>query len=234
MYPYLFGNQELEMYNIIGVLGYIIPLFFFIYRKTWSADVPPGEKRRPSVVILPLAVHLIAYTFAGKLLGPLVNRGTEFFGYVAVSALGVLLAAVTLGGRPWRWLDATVPLYLAVASVLKLCCFCAGCCRGLPWAWGLENHRTQQAEFPIQLVEAALYALLLWLLCRESGRPGRRFSLFLVGYAGVRFVVQFFRADVEVFTPFHWLSVGFFALGAVGLLLCWLVPEKSPAPEQEE
>ncbi len=233
MYPDLFGNPALEMYNLIGALGYGLLLFFFLCRKTWPTDCGVGEKRRAVMVGLPLLVHLVGYTFGGRLLASLVNRGSEFLGYVAVSALGMVLAAVALGARPLRWLDTTVPLYLSAAALLKLSCFCAGCCRGLPWAYGLYNHQTQQLEFPIQLMEAVLYGALCLLFCRYKGRPGQRFALFLTGYAAVRFAVQFFRVDRAVFTPFHWLSAVFFAVGGLMWVLVTVCTAGKEAKQAE-
>ena len=146
---------------------------------------------------------------------------------VCLSAVATVLAATTMGESPLARLDATVPLYLTLASVLKLSCFCAGCCHGYPWAYGLLNHQTGHTEVPVQLIEAASYALLLWGLSRYRARSGRRFLWFLTGYAGVRFVVQFARADQPVFSGFHWLSAAFFAVGAVGLALTYWLPAKN-------
>lgn len=229
MYPHLFGIESLKMYDLIGVFGYVFILAFFLHKKNrplTPIGAESGKNRRWLWVTLPLAVHLVAFTFGGERLGGYIGRGTEFFGYLAVSALGVALTAATLGAPPLKWLDKTVPLYLFLASVLKLSCFCAGCCYGLPWAKGLYNVRQDQMQFPIQLVEAAAYAALLLLLWRYKGRSGQRFALFLTAYAAIRFIVQFFRADVAVFTLFHWMSAVFVAVGVVMWLFCRLLPEK--------
>lgn len=212
MYPNLFGNPALKMYDCIGVLGYFIILGFFLWKKAW----PYCRGQR----VLPLVVQLITYTFAGERFAMLLSgRSTEYFGYLLISAVGMVLAALAMGESPRRWLDHTVPLYLILASVLKTSCFCSGCCNGFAWAYGLYNHSTQRAEFPIQLVEAALYAVAAVWLMRYQGRPGRRFALGVTGYAALRFVVQFFRADQPMFSLFHWMSFGFFVLGVVALLL---------------
>ena len=229
MYPHLFGIESLKMYDLIGVFGYILIIAFFLHKKNRPLT-PIGAENSQNCrwlwVALPLAVHLVAFTFGGERLGDYIGRGTEFFGYLAVSALGVALTAATLGAPPLRWLDKTVALYLCLAAVLKLSCFCGGCCNGLPWASGWYNHSTGLREFPIQLVEAASYAALLLLLWRYKGRWGQRFALFLTAYAAIRFVVQFFRTDVAVFTLFHWMSALFVAVGAVMWLLCRFTPEK--------
>lgn len=219
MYPRLFGVSALITYDLLGVLGYGIVIWYLLHPKTRPARAE-GEDRVTLRVLVPLLVHLVAYTFGGELLGSVIQRGTEFYGYVAVSAVGMTLAAITLGGRPLVWLDRTVPLYLTVASALKLSCFCAGCCGGLPWAYGLYNHQTNRCEFPIQLVEMVAYALLLWVLSRYRSSEGRRFALFLAVYAAFRFGVQFFRSDMPTFSVFHWLSVAVCAVGVALWLIC--------------
>lgn len=184
------------------------------------------DTRKGWHIWLLLAVQLVAYTFAGENLGPLVGRGTEFFAFLSVFAVGMALTAATLGYRPLRWLDATVPLYGTLAAALKLSCFCGGCCHGTPWEWGWYNRYTQRREFPVQLAEAAVYALLLAALWRYRGRDGQRFALFLAGYGTARFAVQFFRGDVATFIPFHWMSAVFAALGAAMWVLCAVLPRR--------
>lgn len=220
MYPYLFENPSLRMYDLIGVLGYGILLAFFIVR--WRR----GEKWNG--LWLPLLVHLISFTFAGERLAPLVNRGTEFFAYLLISAVALVLAAVATGTHPLKSLDRSAPMYLAIASILKLGCFCGGCCNGYAWEHGLYNHAMHRTEVPIQLVEAVLYALLLWVVLRYRGGSGQRFSLFLIGYSAVRFGIQFFRSDSEVFSLFHWVS-GIFLLVGVGMMVTTILLNKRKA-----
>lgn len=225
MYPTLFGISALNMYDIIGVLGYAFIIGFYLFKKN------RGTWWRGALLML---VQLVAYTFAGARMATLlVGRNTEFFGFLTVSALGVALAALSLGENPLHRLDSTVPLYLMLAAVLKFSCFCAGCCNGHPWIYGLYNQRHHQPEFPIQLVEAALYGLLLLALWRYQGRAGQRFWLCVLGYAGVRFAVQFFRADIPVFSPFHWMSLLFFGVGVLGWLVCRFLPVKTEENEEE-
>lgn len=222
MYPNLFGNENLKMYDIIGVFGYVLIFAFYLHRKNRFALAQEGK-----YCLWPLLlVQCVAFTFGGKLLGGLIERGTEFYGFLGLSAVFTVLLAVSVAGYPLRWLDDTVPLYLTLASVLKLGCFCSGCCYGLPCGWGMYNSRCDQTQFPIQLVEMAAYAVLLCLLCRYRGRDGQRFALFVAGYAAIRFGVQFFRADRAVFSAFHWMSAVFFAIGVVMWAVCGMVGKK--------
>ena len=223
MYPNLFGNPALKMYDWIGVLGYFVILGFFLWKKTWSY--------RRWRMVLPLVVQLITYTFAGERFAALLpGRSTEFFGYLLISAVSMALAALTMGESPRRWLDDTAPLYLGLASMLKISCFCSGCCHGFPWAYGFYNLAHQQIEFPIQLVEVALYALLAMCVMRYRAQPGQRFALGVAGYAVVRFAVQFFRADQPAFSHFHRMSLLFVLAG--GLL--WVLWSKKATEQKTE
>ena len=58
-----------------------------------------------------------------------------------------------------------------------------------------------------------------------------RFALFLTGYAGVRFAVQFFRADMAMFSPFHWMSAVFFGVGVI-LLVGFALYKPNPQTER--
>jgi phosphatidylglycerol:prolipoprotein diacylglycerol transferase len=80
----------------------------------------------------------------------------------------------------------------------RLGCFFHGCCygaaSGLPWAvhlHGLDRH-------PAQLYEAALdiaLAALLFGLRKKEWPSGTLFRLYLIGYAIIRFTVEFTRGD---------------------------------------
>lgn len=219
MYPYLFGNDNFKMYDIIGVFGYVLILIFYLRRKHRFA-LAQDEKYCLWPLLL---IQCVAFTFGGEWLGGQIGRGTEFYGFLGLSSVFTVLLAVAVAGYPLRWLDDTVPLYLILASVLKLSCFCSGCCYGLPWEWGMYNSRCDQIQFPIQLAEAVAYALLLCLLWRYRAKAGQRFALCVSGYAAIRFAVQFFRGDRPIFSLFHWMSAVVAVIGVAMWLVCGMV-----------
>ncbi len=230
MYPYLFGNEHLKMYDIIGVFGYVLIFAFYLHRKNRFAL---AQKEKYCLWPL-LLVQCVAFTFGGEWLGSQIGRATEFYGFLGLSAVFTVLLAVSVAGYPLRWLDDTVPLYLTLASVLKLGCFCSGCCYGLPCGWGMYNSRCDQTQFPMQLVEAVAYGLLLWALWRYRGKTGQRFALCVSGYAAIRFAVQFFRGDRPMFSAFHWMSAVVAAIGAALWLVCGLVRTPKQAAKNNE
>ena len=245
MYPELFGITSISTYDLIGICGYAILWLFSLARyplgclmrepSIWMLERQRDHQNRDHTtpqkqslahwakreLLILTAVHTVMFTFGGNLLGQWIGRSTDFYGYVLLTVLAVTLASVALGGDVRLRLDALATPFFALAAFLKLGCFCAGCCYGLPWAYGLYNENTQQHEFPIQLVEMAAYVLML--LCvvrwRSHWRKGEVFAFFLVVYSAFRFAVQFFRGDEALFSLFHWISAVVCLLG----VFYWLV-----------
>ena len=130
------------------------------------------------------------------------------------------------------WLPA-----LALGHAIgRLGCFAAGCCWGvechLPWAVTFTNPAANEITgvplnvplHPTQLYESfsefTIFAILLW----RFGKPhkdGAIVSLYLMLYAGVRFLVEFVRFHEQGNlwgTPLdasQWISLGLFVLGVV-------------------
>ncbi len=100
---------------------------------------------------------------------------------------------------------------------------------------------THLPRHPSQLYEAALEGLLLWILLllirRNADRAGTVSVSFLIGYAVMRFIAEFFREpDPQIGYYYDWMtqgqlfSVGLFALGL------WLAARRKrmpPAPLPE-
>jgi len=137
---------------------------------------------------------------------------------------------------------AAVPLGLAVG---RLGCFFAGCCFGAPTESALgvvfppqsdasvaqaklgilaTGHQWSAPVHPTQLYEAAgalvLAAFVAFIVRPRQRRPGRAFIVFCIGYALLRFALEFLRADerggVGGLSTSQWLSL---ALVATGLAL---------------
>lgn len=185
--------------------------------------------------------------FAGR---PLVeafriwNGGLVFYG-------GLLAGAAFTIGRIlwqrlplWRVADCLAP-GIALGHVLgRLGCFMNGCCYGrsstVPWAVSFPSDRPGDAGpvHPTQLYEAGLNLLLsagLSWLFRRRRFDGQVFSVYLLGYAGVRFATEWFRGDYDrhseplsgMLTPGQVVSV---PLMAAGLVLYARLRRRPPAP----
>lgn len=144
--------------------------------------------------------------------------------------------------------DAAAPAVALGQAVGRLGCLAAGCCWGSrctkPWAITFTDpHAGENVGVPMgvplhptQLYEAAgLFVLLGLILAFGRGRvPGRTFSLYLVGAAVLRFVVELYRGDPRGTVPGTDLStsqgiaVALFAVG-VAIWLSGLRRAEAPA-----
>jgi phosphatidylglycerol---prolipoprotein diacylglyceryl transferase len=121
----------------------------------------------------------------------------------------------------------------------RLGCLMNGCCYGrpcdLPWAirypsghesFPLPVHPTQIYE---SLLNLALYGALAWFYRRRK-IEGQVFAAYLVGYALLRFAVEFFRGDYPVRYLGGWTTPAqLFSLVILGIGLAlwqWLLKSK--------
>jgi phosphatidylglycerol:prolipoprotein diacylglycerol transferase len=130
--------------------------------------------------------------------------------------------------------DVFAPAIALGHGIGRLGCFSAGCCWGIecdrPWAVTFTSKAANELVgvplnvplHPTQLYEAfaefAIFAVL-WTRIRKAHAPGQVIGLYLVLYATVRFVVEFYRNHEQGLlwgTPFdasQWISVGLAGLG---------------------
>jgi phosphatidylglycerol:prolipoprotein diacylglycerol transferase len=129
-------------------------------------------------------------------------------------------------------LDGLVPSVPLAHAFGRLGCFFAGCCYGVPSAFGLEFNASELAPhgvklLPVQLIEAGcnlLLFVLLLVLSRFCRRRGLLTGTYLAAYAVMRFVLEFFRYDAErgVFwglSTSQWISL--LLLPAAVFILCF-------------
>jgi prolipoprotein diacylglyceryltransferase len=145
--------------------------------------------------------------------------------------LAVELVKQVLGIRVKTGDTFALPLALAMA-VGRWGCFFNGCCYGMPtdFGWGVDfgdgivRHPTQVYESLFHLGMAGVLAVLT----QRNAIPGHRLQLYLIAYAGFRFVMEFIRTEPAYalgLTYYQWVSV---VLG-VGLAAQWLYESRRPA-----
>jgi phosphatidylglycerol:prolipoprotein diacylglycerol transferase len=126
--------------------------------------------------------------------------GKTVLGGLAGGYLGVELAkkAVGITVSTGDAFAVAIPLGQAIGRVG---CFFNGCCYGTPTSLPWATHLAGAHRHPTQLYEAMLdlgLAALLWSL-RGQGYPrGHLFRRYLVGYAAIRFGLEFVRGDPGV------------------------------------
>lgn len=155
--------------------------------------------------------------------------GLVFYGGLI---LGLLLAMLVGHWRKlkfWVTLDLAglcVPVGLAIG---RIGCLLNGCCYGkptsLPWGitfpsslpiGGVARHPTQIYEILLDLV---LFGLLWWK--KDSfEKDGTTFWYFALGYAAIRFTLEFFRehATPHAALSFQMMSLGLFLVAGIVLL----------------
>jgi phosphatidylglycerol:prolipoprotein diacylglycerol transferase len=128
----------------------------------------------------------------------------------------------------WLYADILAPS-IALGHVFgRMGCLMNGCCYGsaCSWPWAIhfpDDHETAGVGVhPTQIYESVLnlflYGFLIWLLPRRRFQ-GQIFSTYLIGYAILRFCVEFFRGDYLNslirfgITPAQWLSLGIICVG---------------------
>lgn len=110
-------------------------------------------------------------------------------------------------------------------------CFMAGCCYGIPYKGifavtypEVSFGPSGMACFPIQLFEALLLWLLSLIVYVVSVRKRNPIWIYLLGYAVIRFVLEYLRGDVErgsmgILSTSQWISVCII-LAVIGIG-CW-------------
>jgi phosphatidylglycerol:prolipoprotein diacylglycerol transferase len=129
--------------------------------------------------------------------------------------------------------DAFAVALPVAQGIGRIGCFFNGCCYGaaVQLNWSVNMHGA--SRHPAQLYEAALdflLAALLFALRKKDWPRGTLFRLYLVGYAVIRFGVEFFRGDpawlLGPFKAVQWVALA--AILAFGMLI-WSTRQKAPA-----
>jgi prolipoprotein diacylglyceryltransferase len=187
------------------------------YRLLFLLALPVGLAGARAIPIVQDAV------LTGRLTWGLVaSGGLVFYGGALAALAAMAVGCRLLRLPPWPLVD-TVCLYAPLGHAFgRLGCFFGGCCFGAPTGSCLGvpfpagspaflQHRSQGllpdgavASLPVhpsQLYETVgnllLFAALLYLSRRPAPLPpGRLTALYLLGYAGLRFGLEFWRGDV--------------------------------------
>lgn len=104
-----------------------------------------------------------------------------------------------------RGIDQFIPFVALGHGIGRIGCFLNGCCYGeVSSAWWALPSADGQPRIPTQLLEsAALLGLFLALRRlqerRVTSHAGWLFGVYLIGYAVIRFSIEFLRGDQTVF-----------------------------------
>ena len=235
------GPIRVHWYGVLLALGFLAGLWTASRRARLTGLAP--EKvldLGPWLIIGALlgarTVYVLSYweeSFAGK---PIWNifkiheGGLVFYGGLIGATLAAIIYLISRKLPLWQYGDALAPSIALGSFFGRLGCLMNGCCFGracdLPWAIQFpQGHPSYPATVhPTQIYDAllnlGLYGLLAWLY-RRKRFDGQIFALFLVGYALLRSVVEWFRGDYSHyywggnFTQAHVISLAILAAGII-------------------
>jgi phosphatidylglycerol:prolipoprotein diacylglycerol transferase len=237
------GSLPIHWYGVLVALGFFLGLWSSTRRavkvginpdRVWDA----GLWIIIGTIIGARALHVITYweqDFAGKPLSEIFmvhHGGLVFYGGFIGATLSAIIFLKVKKLPLWKFGDALAPGIPLGYAIGRIGCLMNGCCYGkptsLPWAihfprdhetHGIGVHPTQIYE---SLLSLALFAALSWFWPRRKF-DGQVFAIYLMGYAVLRSIVEFFRGDYPVYlggwaTQAHLISFGVFA---AGLILYW-------------
>lgn len=223
MLPYVtvFG-RVLPLYSLLAIAGLCLALLWMQRTapndRVQQADLTiafvcgaAGMLLGAKLLSVLTQLHALAADLAAGAPAALLVRKYLAAGFVFYGGLyGALLGAWLYIRRAHMDFDLAVRHLLPAVPLIhafgRLGCFATGCCYGKATAspLGIAFHRSQVAPngvplLPVQLWEAAAEALLFLLLThriRHGARNGRRLlALYLLCYAALRFVLEFWRGD---------------------------------------
>jgi hypothetical protein len=171
-----------------------------------------------AMIVGMMGVASFATLLAMGMLAKLLTGSETLIYYRGIVAICVVDGALLriLHQPVLRYLDIAVLGVGVFLAFGRVGCLLVGCCHGRPATWGIcygeqharcgfPSHYVGVRLFPIQLVESLFVFCLVALGTHQAwvgAKPGRVFSVYIVGYAVVRFFIEFARGDAE--RPYFW------------------------------
>ena len=175
----------------------------------------------------------------------IMRGGFVFYGGLLGGALGLWLFCKQFKLNFYDYADVCAVVVPLGHAFGRVGCFFSGCCYGIEYDGFLSytydnsiNYLTPIGRplLPIQLIEATLLLILflgglvLFLRKSETSIPT---ILYLTSYSIIRFILEFFRGDVERgvavgLSTSQWISILIFAFSVIKIVLLML-KKKAPA-----
>lgn len=259
MHPWLWQGADFGLPTYITSISFgFLVATWALAREIRVSGIPPRHIYDIALVILPSAwigarLFMVFEEPARFLASPLdlVRPGTGwvFYGGFALAAVMVLLQAKRRGLDRWAVGDTFSPVFPLGIVFGRLGCLGAGCCHGRPADWPLgvevpwavryyQPGRVPEVLRGVALHPSPLYESLLGLLLfavlttvhRRQRFTGQTGALLLMGYGGGRFMLEFFRGDLERSYHLGGLLSTSQAIGLVGValgMLLWRVRSRA-------
>lgn len=215
--PEALGGLAIPTYGVVVALGCVVGALVFAWaaRRTGFDGSRAFEIALEPIVVAFVVGKSVAFAFSPPSDLPawqhlLKTGGIWYVGFLAGVAWATW-AVRRFGMGLWQGLDHAALAVSVGHGIGRLACLFAGCCHGracaMPWAVTYTNETAHALTgvplgvglHPTPIYESAaeltLAAVLAWVLLRKNRFDGLTSLLYLIGYAGLRFVVEFFRGD---------------------------------------
>lgn len=136
-----------------------------------------------------------------------LTEGFVVYGGIIFGILGALLYCRKKKLSFLHYLDCAAPSIALAQGFGRIGCFLAGCCYGMQMNSPISITFTDSAYapnhvplFPSQLVSSTfnfIHFFVLYTLFKYNKKPGKIGAFYLVFYSIGRFIIEFFRGDLE-------------------------------------
>lgn len=216
-------KNELFSIGPVTIYGYGLMVAIAIIAAYLISEIRAKKKGLDYDHIFTLAIWcLISGTIGSKLLyfttiwkevvkNPAVilefQNGFVVYGGIIGGIIGGFLYCKYKKWNFFEYFDLAMPQIALAQGIGRIGCFLAGCCYGkaAEGGLGIAFHNSDYAPngvklIPTQLYSAAfdigLFAALLWMDKKKKGH-GQIAGAYLVLYSIGRFIIEFFRGDLE-------------------------------------
>jgi phosphatidylglycerol:prolipoprotein diacylglycerol transferase len=135
-----------------------------------------------------------------------LNGGFVYYGGFISVIVGMIIYSRRKKINFLKLCDFFAPGLALGHAIGRIGCFFAGCCHGkesnLPWAVMFNDKNSVAVTgvhlHPTQLYESLgnfLLFILLYFYSKKERKAGVPIAIYLIGYAVLRFVIEFFRGD---------------------------------------
>lgn len=146
--------------------------------------------------IIGAKILYIAENFNSVLENGIGFGGFSFFGIMFSAPLLTWVLSKCVKVPYGKLMDFASVGILFELAFYRIGCTCAGCCRGLPFTFGMV-YPNGETLFPVQPIEATLdiilAVMLVVLYMKKKLRNGEQYLLYMSGYGAIRFVLEFTR-----------------------------------------
>jgi len=251
------GSLTIHWYGVMVALGFLAGLWTASRRGMLVGFAPDktldvGPWIIVGAIVGARVLYVISYwdeQFAGRPLAEVFmvwHGGLVYYGGLIGSCLAVIIYSRVQHMPLWKMADVLTPSVALGYACGRIGCLMNGCCYGrechLPWAIRYprphETHPPDGPAIPVHptqiydsLLSLALYAALAWLF-RHKKYDGQVFVTYLLSYAALRSLVEFFRGDYPQHylggwaTPAHLVSM---VTAAIGLILLFALKKAGTA-----